>query len=259
MNLKQLKNTVEKYTILNKKHDEYREQFSEAKRNLSYIDSEEKLKRITQMLKESVNNILETVGEYELPLYTEANKYLTLKYEKDKDLTVMFDFAECRTIIDFDLRDEEYTISMADEKRNDNIRYCIDKILNDYENNLTDLIEVITESIEFENKSLEENNEKDKNKLNAYLNISKKIEQDDTYRKYLIQDYKSYLCNDFSGKLNDILKMSSKDICELSDRELNERLNERINPLSVFDINRAMKEESETKISKNKNSFERDI
>ena len=53
--------------------------------------------------------------------------------------------------------------------------------------------------------------------------------------------------------------MSSKDICELSDRELNERLNERINPLSVFDINRAMKEESETKIKKNKNSFERDI
>ena len=120
-------------------------------------------------------------------------------------------------------------------------------------------IEVITESIEFENKSLEENNEKDKNKLNAYLNISKKIEQDDTYRKYLVQDYKSYLCNDFSGKLNDILEMSSKDICELSDRELNERLNERINPLSVFDINRAMKEESETKIKKNKNSFERDI
>lgn len=259
MNLEKLKGAAAKYNGLNKRHDKYREQFGEARRNLSYIDSEEKLKRITQMLKESINDILKAVGKYELPLYTEANKYLTLKYEKDKDLTVMFDFAECRTIIDFDLRDEEYTISMTGEKGNDNIRYCIDKILNDYENNLTDLVEVITESIEFENKSLEENNEKDKKKLNAYLNISKKIEQDNTYRKYLIQDYKSYLYNDFSGKLNDILEMSSKDICELSDRELDERLNERINPLSVFDINRAMKEESETKISKNKKYFERDI
>lgn len=259
MNLEKLKGAAAKYNGLNKRHDKYREQFGEARRNLSYIDSEEKLKRITQMLKESINNVIDAVGKYELPLYTEANKHFTLKYEKDKDLTVMFDFAECRTIIDFDLRDEEYTISMADEKENDNIIYCIQKILNDYENNLADLVEVITETIESENKSLEETNERDKKKLNAYLNISKKIEQDDTYKKYLVQDYKSYLYNDWSGKLNDILGMSSKDIRELSDRELDEMLNERINPLSVFDINRAMKEESETKISKNKNSFERDM
>ena len=259
MDLEQLKNAAKINTILNEGHDEYRERFDKVRRNLSYIDSEEKLKRITQILKESINNVIEAVGKYELPLYTEANKHLTLKYKKDKDLTVMFDFAECGTIIDFDLRAEEYTISMTGEKGNDNIRYCIDKILNDYEDNLTDLVEVLTETIESENKSLEENNEKDKNKLNAYLNISKKIEQDDTYRKYLIRDYKSYLYNDFSGKLNDILEMNSKDISELSDRELDERLNERINPLSVFDINRAMKEESETKIRKNKNSFERDM